>query len=525
MADQKKSGRKKGFFSQIGLPVARHYVYPKSQWNIYIIGGIGLLIVGGIFAVMAKSSPGSVVSNGPLSSSHASFSNDCSSCHSPMNGVTDANCADCHEKYGSELGIYSFDTHYLYRSKDISRIGATGNEEACFACHAEHEGQNASITQVSDSQCQTCHDVSSFNRDHPEFMAVSEQITDQANLIFPHTLHVNEIRSQENVADVEKTCLFCHNATNDGKHFEPINFEQHCDACHLSTRDATPFMNIENGPLRTSPGVASLRSIQNQQRPGTRWAFYLNPAEFNTRGNRLQKRPLYHEDPWVLENLRRLRQALYPSSGLPDLIQTTADVDSRTAEVLYEEAVQTLRLYIEELRNQPEKEVQDELRQAEELLQLVEQRLLTPYAPLDETQFLISAAELNPDFSAETVAEYNTVIDQLTEACQTCHIVEKATIKRVQADQRTMIRSEFNHRAHVIQTRCLDCHDAIPIREMAILDSIPPPELDRAAIHNMPSITNCQSCHAENQASNTCITCHQFHPDKSSHANLLPYVD
>ena len=525
MADQKNTGRKKGFFSQIRLPVAKQYLYPRSQWNVYIMGGIGLLVVGGLFGFIAFSSPGSVIANGPLSSNHASFSGDCSSCHSPLNGVTDENCADCHEKYGDELGMYSFDSHYLYRTKDFSRIGATSNEQACYACHTEHNGRDASITQVTDSQCQTCHDVASFNKDHPEFQAVSEKFSDEANLIFPHVLHVNELRSQERVADIEQTCLYCHNATEDGKQFQPINFEQHCDACHLSTRDATPFMDIVNSPLRASPGVASLENIQNQQRPGTRWAFYMNPAEFNVRGGRIQKRPLYHEDPWILENLRRLRQALYPSTGLADLIQTTADVDSRNADELYAEALQTLRLFTEELRNQPEKSVQDELQQAEELLQLVERRLGDPYAPLDETQFLISAAELNSGFSEETVQEYNTLIDQLTTACQTCHIVEKATIKRAQDDQRTMIRSEFNHRAHIVQTRCLDCHNAIPIRELAILDSIPPPEVDQAGIHNMPSITSCQTCHTDKQASNTCITCHQFHPDKSNHSNLLLYVD
>ena len=225
------------------------------------------------------------------------------------------------------------------------------------------------------------------------------------------------------------------------------------------------------------------------------------------------------------ENLRRLRTALYPSTGLQDLIQTTADLDVRDTKMLYEEAIETLRLYSEELRNQPERAVQDELRDAEELLQEVEKRLQDPYAPLDETKFLVSSAERNTAFSEGTVAAYDRVIDQLTESCQTCHIVEKSTIKRAQDDQRTLIRSQFDHRAHIIQSRCLDCHNTIPIREMAILDSIPPPAVDRAEIHNLPSITNCQSCHANNQASNTCITCHEFHPDKSQHANLLLYVD
>ena len=524
MSERKNTGRAKGLFGRIGLPVARQYVYPRSQYMIYLVGAAGLLLMLGIFGVRAISAPGEVISNGPISSNHATFSSDCSSCHTPMNGVSDENCQDCHEKYGDDLGIYSFESHYLYRSNDFSRLGATGDELACYSCHPEHNGKEASITTVSDAQCQTCHEVSSFNKDHPEFHAVEQKTSDQSNLIFPHILHVNELRDREKIADIEKTCLYCHNADESGASFTPINFEQHCDACHLSTRDATPFIPVSNS-LGQTPGVASLQTIQSQQRPGTRWAFYMNPGEFNTRGNTIQKRPLYHEDPWILENLRRLRQALYPSSGLQDLIQTTADLDVRDTRLLYEEAIETLRLYSEELRNQPERAIQEELRAAEELLQEVEQRIQDPYAPLDETKFLVSSAELNTSFSESTVAAYDRVINQLTESCQTCHIVEKSTIKRAQDNQQTLYRSEFDHRAHVIQARCLDCHNTIPIREMAILDSIPPPEVDRAEIHNLPSITNCQTCHTNNQASNTCITCHEFHPDKSQHANLLQYVD
>ena len=524
MSDNRNTGRSKGLFGRIGLPVSRQYVYPKSQYMIYVVGAAGLLIMLGIFGVMALTAPGEVISNGPISSNHATFSSDCSSCHTPLNGVSDESCQDCHEKYGDELGIYSFDTHYLYRTNDFSRLGATSDELACFSCHPEHNGLDAAITQVSDAQCQTCHEVESFNKDHPEFHAVEQISSDQSNLIFPHILHVNELRNREKIADIEKTCLYCHNADESGKNFNPINFEQHCDACHLSTRDATPFIPIST-TLGQNPGVATLQTIQNQQRPGTRWAFYMNPGEFSERGNTIQKRPLYHEDPWILENLRRLRQVLYPSSGLHDLIQTTADLDVRNNRLLYEEAVETLRLYGEELRNQPERVVQDELRELEELLQEVEKRLQDPYAPLDETKFLVSSAERNPDFSESTVAAYDRVINQLTESCQTCHVVEKSTIKRAQDDQSTLYRSEFNHKAHIIQTRCLDCHNTIPIREMAILDSIPPPEIDRAEIHNLPSISNCQSCHANNQASNACITCHEFHPDNSQHTNLLLYVD
>ncbi len=525
MAERKKTSRTKGFFSDIGLPVAGKYIYPRSQFMIYAVGGIGLLLVLGVFGTMALFSPGRVLSNGPLSSNHANFSGECSTCHTPFNSVADESCNDCHEKYGDDLGIHSYETHYLYRSGDFSRLEATSNEQACYSCHPEHNGKDAAITQVSDKQCQLCHEISSFNTDHPEFHLVAERATDRANLNFPHILHVNEIRDREKVADIEKTCLYCHNADADGEQFQPINFEQHCDNCHLTTRDATPFLPIQNAPLDETPGVMTLETIQQQQRPGTRWAYYTNPGEFSTRGNSVQKRPLYHEDPWVMENLRRLRTTLYPTSGLPDLIATSADLGIQNTHILYEEAIETLRRYSEELRNQPDRAVQNELQQAEDLLNEVERRLLDPFAPLDETKFIVSSAELNPDFSNETVARYENLIDNLTETCQSCHLIEKATIQRAQADQQSFIRAEFNHRAHIIQTRCLDCHNTIPIRELAILDSIPPPEVDRAEIYNLPSITNCQTCHSEAETANSCITCHDFHPDKSQRSNLLLTLD
>ena len=110
----------------------------------------------------------------------------------------------------------------------------------------------------------------------------------------------------------------------------------------------------------------------------------------------MRKRPLYHEDPWILENLNRLRSVLYPSSGLADLLKASADVDPQDVRVLYEEALTTLRDYAEALRAQPERDVQDALDEVNQLMQLVTERLRDPYTPLDETRFSISAGWSGP---------------------------------------------------------------------------------------------------------------------------------
>ena len=519
----RKGGKhsKKGFFSDVRLPVARQYVYPSARTKMLLIGIVGALVIAAVFVFNITAQQGTLISNGPLSSNHAPFGDDCSNCHTPFGDVSVDQCGVCHEKYGDDVGVHTFTSHYLYRSGDFSRVVPDPNEPACFACHTEHVGREAPITQVSDAQCLTCHEYGSFNRNHPEFEFHAEAQPDAANLKFPHAFHVSEVQDRQEVGDVEQTCLYCHNPDPDGKNFQAIDFDRHCDACHLTTSVSTPFLAVKDGD---EPGVLTLETIQARQAPGTRWSYYVNANDFQQRGASVRKRPLDHQDPWVLENLRQLRSTLYPSSGLADLLNASADVEPRQARQLYEEAIATLRDHAEALRAQPERQVQDELEEVEELLLEVEQRLRDPFSPLDETRFAVSAAGQDTALTADQAQAYHAFIDDLTEPCQMCHFVENATLLRAQADQEVFTRAEFDHRAHIIQRRCLDCHTAIPIRELVALDAEPDSTRDYAAIQNIPDIATCQTCHTDTEAANTCTTCHLFHPDKSQHSNLLLYL-
>lgn len=513
--------KRKGFFSRLRLPVAKEYVYPSSRNGMFLVGGVGALLVLGLFSFNAFVQKGALVSNGPLSSNHASFGGDCQTCHTPFEAVTDDKCSVCHEKYGDELGVHTFESHYLYRSADFTRVVPQPNEPECFACHNEHVGRDAPITEVADALCLQCHDFGSFNTGHPEFEAVADSLEDP-NLKFPHTLHVNEVSGREDLVDIEQACLYCHNATDDGTSFQLISFDQHCDTCHLTTSEATPWIPVASGD---GVGVLTLESLRSDGRPGSLWTYYTNPGEFQDRGATVRKTPVYHKDRWVIANLQRLRRALYPSTGLADLLQASGDVDDREARALYDEALATLRSYAEELRSSPERTVQRELAQVEDLLAIVERQLRDPYAPLDETKFTISVAERDTSLTDEDVRVYDRVVAELTQPCQQCHYVENATIVRAKADQRTLIRAEFDHGAHITTTRCLECHSAIPIRKFNATDSTPPPEEDHAAIQNLPSIETCFTCHDSGKASNSCVTCHLFHPDKSQHSNLLLYLE
>ncbi len=463
-----------------------------------------------------------LLSNGPLSSSHAILESSCSDCHSPFGQVESTACSVCHEKYGDELGVFSFDAHYLYRSDDFQRLKTSEHETTCGGCHAEHLGRQAEITRVEDGSCLPCHDFGSFNSQHPEFDFAENRIPDDDALAFTHIHHTREVMEREGLLDVERACLYCHNPQPDGRSFEPLDFSRHCDACHLSATTATPRLPVEQPD---AAGVVTLDTLVQRQGPGTRWALFANPTEFKQVGSRVSKTPVHHSDPWIMENLRRLRGELYADAGLANLLRTSADVPPSELRGLYQEAVATLEDYALGLRSSPQPEIQAELAHIGELLTRVKRALDDPYTPLDETELLLAFEAPRRELSEERTTELEDLVDQLTLSCQPCHRIDRATVARVQKDQRVMRRAEFNHRAHILQVRCLDCHADIQILEG--LEGEPrsgESAIDRASIQNLPRIESCQQCHQPDLSSNRCVTCHEFHPDKSRRSDLLLYL-
>jgi hypothetical protein len=544
--------KRKGTFSGIRLPVADTYVHLVSRAPLLLIGGAAALLVLLFFVVNTVAMGGSAVSNGPLSSAHASFGADCASCHTAFDEVSDSKCAVCHEKYGDELGAFSFSSHYLYHSTDFSRVVPSPEEVSCATCHTEHTGRDANITAVPDTYCATCHDSTPSFEDHPAFMPAAATGTapmragagrsgsgagdsaeadgralllEDSNLTFSHTQHVIEVRKAADIADIQETCLTCHRAEETGASFKPISFDEACASCHISASESTDWLDVVSLSDTDTPGVVTLQALRSARPPGTQWTDFMSTEEFQSRGDQVRKRPIYHADPWILWNLNRLRSELYGESELTSLLRASDDVPPEKARVLYEEALKTLESWEDELRATPGRDVQSALEDIDDLVGLVQARLRDPYAPLDETRFMVGPASIDPDLSEERVAEYRDAIDRLTANCQSCHRVENAAIARVDADQQAYTRAEFDHRAHYIQRTCLDCHSDIPIRRYAARDSVASAEIDRAEILNLPPIETCQSCHAPARAADNCVTCHLFHPEKSLHANLLRYIE
>ena len=513
--------RTKGTFSEHRLKVAGRYVVPGSRRNLLLLGLAAATVVAAVGGLSYLARGPRVLAPGPLSSSHALLLADCAACHTPGGEVSRGSCTTCHEKYGDELGVYSFSSHYLYRTHDFQRVVPSPLETACAACHPEHGGREAVITRVPDEACLRCHEDTSFDHGHPQFAFAREDEADDARLNFAHGSHVKEVMERKGFLDHEKACLACHVPRRDGRGFEAIDFDRSCGACHLGGKVATPRLAIR-GP--GSPiGVQTLETFRELPAPSRQWAWQMSPREFRRAGERVLKTPLHHRDPWILANLRGLRRFLYQDAGLADLLRVSADVPPRQLRVLYEEAVTGLRSSAEGLRSSPDPQVQEELARVEALLDGVERALENPYTPLDETRFLLALAPR--DLPEDQRQEAQELVSAITGPCRQCHQMEAATIVRVQKDQRALWRAEFDHRAHILQRRCLDCHTAIPLWDS--LESGEPVEasLDRAEIQNIPRIETCRECHGPAQAASTCVTCHAFHPDPDRRSDLLLYVD
>jgi hypothetical protein len=262
-------------------------------------------------------------------------------------------------------------------------------------------------------------------------------------------------------------------------------------------------------------GVETLEAVRRRGGPAARWTGELSTAEFQRFGDRVVKSPLRHRDPWVLHNLRLLRRRLYPDAGMADLLTASADAAPGDARALYAEAIATLERQAEGLRSRPERELQAELARIETLLAELRRRVAAPGARLDERAFrLPAAAGAGSDSGADPAesAAVEALAADLTGPCRRCHLVRDATIVRVEPDQRTLRRAEFDHRPHLLQRRCLDCHDAIPIADYLGREKPAPAEVDHSAIQDLPRIATCRECHAPRRAAESCVTCHVFHP-------------
>jgi len=206
----------------------------------------------------------------PLSSAHASFGNDCRSCHDrpwqpavrlatgddDVRSVTNKSCQICH----TDVSGHQDAVH--------------GESPSCAACHAEHRPER-DLLSVADAFCVSCHGdltsqpgntgtfhnkIESFagsGNSHPEFAVLAKPDDlpdarhgvwnvatrdkqspdgpwlDAGGLKFNHAVH---LAAQGLLGPDRKpttlSCESCHVREADGALMAAVNYEQHCAVCH-----------------------------------------------------------------------------------------------------------------------------------------------------------------------------------------------------------------------------------------------------------------------------------------------------
>jgi hypothetical protein len=361
------------------------------------------------------------------------------------------------------------------------------------------------------------------------FVLKSLQGIDDAELL----IQTMQAETMDFVHFFDEACLYCHNPEASGKNFRNISFERHCAECHIKADAAIiglPRFDPAN-PLQ--PGVRTIRQMQKRSRPGMSWIYASNPNLTIDEEAEVSKNMIVHKDPWILENLKDIRRQLLPGNGLHELLDTVGPASAQHSDSLYGDVILALRRQVAELNNRGE--LRSEVDKLKARLKIVADRLENPYQAKSVSAFELPSGQTNSMLSDERRAELLQLANDLTNIdgpeCRRCHIMKNASILPVQSNQDVLLRAEFNHRAHILERRCIDCHTYIDIEAEKLKLSVTQYsefkdrftaafESDQAGTQNIPGLANCLQCHTANKAASSCITCHNFHPNKQKRSNL-----
>lgn len=250
-----------------------------------------------IFIVGSAATRDAMLNPGPLTASHAGANMNCAACHGADLALTDSihqravdmnqNCLSCHaniagnheESTGFAHGLppellaelsgkSSEDRQQLLirlagNASPVIDAGANGTL-ACATCHQEHHGQQASLTVLTDQQCQICHQkqFESFAHGHPNFNETDYPFWQRTRIHFDHESHYGghfaEKADRAPAGFDEATpfaesasCRTCHVTDDRGMHMRLVGYEQSCGACHedaVRGGNPIPFLTLPHEP-------------------------------------------------------------------------------------------------------------------------------------------------------------------------------------------------------------------------------------------------------------------------------------
>src|ERR1700746_1318851 len=113
--------------------------------------------------------PRSSYQPGALLNAHQQLSTNCTSCHRPWRGPSNAGCVNCHGDLSENNPHSGFDVS----EQDVGLMPGrslavnTSHNLECLSCHSEHRGAAPNVSDGAAFACSWCHK-------HPSIGAVPE---------------------------------------------------------------------------------------------------------------------------------------------------------------------------------------------------------------------------------------------------------------------------------------------------------------------------------------------------------------
>ncbi len=251
------------------------------------MAGAVILTLGFLLIALSGDQRAGAANPGRLSIAHGGANVSCDSCHSQdtLSAVTSLGdpdfmharaladsklCLDCHK---GEIGEWEGSAQFAHgwneeqraalvstseeatspvdspllvwlASKSNIRQEGLNGELSCATCHQEHHGAEASLTNLSNNQCQVCHQdqFHSFDKGHPTFAETAYPYERRTRIYFDHETHYDR-HFNKKVKFIEgydsawppssgESCQECHETDSQGEYMKLKSYETTCAKCH-----------------------------------------------------------------------------------------------------------------------------------------------------------------------------------------------------------------------------------------------------------------------------------------------------
>ncbi len=212
----------------------------------FLAGGAFATVVAliAVFLTFGGDAGDAVKSAGTLTGGHANF-------------TAETGCVSCHTAHGEDAGDWflaafheqdmtgqCLDCHTFGGDARLAHNNAglvqTSNANApptqCVMCHTEHKGEDYDLTNLSDGQCNLCHEkqADDFGDNHPSFGNTFPHDR-RTSIAFNHSSHITKHFVDQRYADLApEDCTTCHEVDTAAQAVQPTGFEA-CATCHYDT--------------------------------------------------------------------------------------------------------------------------------------------------------------------------------------------------------------------------------------------------------------------------------------------------